>query len=71
MIKKIKLASVADIKEFNRAACGYGGEVGVHSESSVVDAKSLLGLMTLDFSKPMVCVTEDEGFYKRIKPFLA
>ncbi len=71
MVKEIKLKTVADVKELNSIATKYPSEVGVHSESTIVDAKSLLGLMTLDFSKPMVCVTEDEHFFSKIKPFLA
>ena len=71
MVKEIKLNGVADIKELNRIATSYPSDVGIHSETTIVDAKSLLGLMTLDFSKPVLCVTEDEYFYKRIKNFLA
>ncbi|MEG0751478.1 MAG: HPr family phosphocarrier protein [Oscillospiraceae bacterium] len=70
MVKKIKLNGLTAVKALNRAATEFAGDVGVHSESTIVDAKSLLGLMTLDFSKPMLCVTEDERFYGKIKPFL-
>lgn len=71
MVKQIKLNGVSDIKELNRIATSYPCEVGIHAQDTIVDAKSLLGLMTLDFSKPIMCVTEDEYFYKRIKRFLA
>ncbi|MEG0912709.1 MAG: HPr family phosphocarrier protein [Oscillospiraceae bacterium] len=71
MVKEIKLHGVNDIKALNKIATSYPSEVGIHNEDTIVDAKSLLGLMTLDFSKPILCVTEDEYFYKRIKNFLA
>ena len=70
MVKEIKLNGVEDIKQLNRIATSYPCDVGIHSQDTIVDAKSLLGLMTLDFSKPVLCVTEDAYFYNRIKQFL-
>ncbi len=71
MVKEIKLNGIEDIRQLNRIATSYPSDVGIHSGDAIVDAKSLLGLMTLDFSKPLLCVTEDAYFYKRIKRFLA
>ncbi len=70
MVKEIKLNNMKDIQEFNNIASEFGADVAVHEGQIMVDAKSLLGLLTLDISKPVDCVTEDEHFYKRVKKFL-
>ena len=42
-------------------------EIGVHTdENQIADAKSILGLMALDYSKPVRVVTEDEKFLQKL-----
>ncbi len=69
MVKQLKINGIGDIKKLNEMATSFGGDVGVHTETVIVDAKSLLALLALDYSKKVVCVTEDgdEAFYNRIK----
>ncbi len=71
MIKEIRLRGVQDVKELNRIATRFPEEVGIHTEDAIVDAKSLLGLLSLNYKKPVYCVTEDNRFYKNIRQFLA
>ena len=51
--RKIRLNAVTDVKEFVRAAekCEY--DVDVFYNRVVVDAKSILGVMSLDLTKPL------------------
>ena len=71
MIREIKLCNLEDVKDFNRIATEYPQEVGIHTASAIVDAKSLLGLLGIDRKNPVYCVTEDEKFYNKIRRFLA
>ena len=43
-------------------------DVGFHSEDGkiIVDAKSFIGLFGLDFAEPVLVVSEDEDFHKKI-----
>ncbi len=70
MVKNIRLKNMEDICKLHDEAAKYYGDVGVHSDSTIVDAKSLLGLMSLDLSKPLVCVSEDKAFYRHINSLL-
>ena len=42
--------------------------VGLHNEDStiIVDAKSFVGLFALDFRRPVLVVSEDMNFHRRI-----
>ena len=71
MIKELKLRGVQDVKELNKIATSFADEVGIHTEDAIVDAKSLLGLLSLNYKKPVYCVTESNRFYKSIRQFLA
>ena len=71
MIREIKFHNLEDVKDFNRIATEYPQEVGIHTANAIVDAKSLLGLLSVDRKNPVYCVAEDEAFYKNIRRFLA
>ena len=49
----VKLALVDEVKKLNKIATNSEADVRVHSNSYVVDAKSLLGIFSLDLSKPV------------------
>ena len=50
-----------------RLATSCDSDVGVHTEDNqIVDAKSILGLMVVDYDKPIKIVTEDEKFLKKL-----
>lgn len=70
MIKPIKINNSKEIQEFCKIASEFPFDVGVHEGTKIADAKSILGLMTIDYSNPVLCVTEEESFYPRIKKFL-
>lgn len=43
-------------------------DIGVHTtDGKIADAKSILGLMALDYNKPVKVVTEDSHFIKQIE----
>ncbi len=51
--KRIQLRAVSDVKEFVRAAekCEY--DVDVSYNRMVIDAKSIIGVMSMDLTKPL------------------
>lgn len=68
MIKKIRLVSAEDLRRFMNLAWECPEDVGVHTtENQIADAKSVLGLMALDYSKPVMVVTESESFLKTLE----
>lgn len=67
MIKEIWLTTAEDLREFMNLAWECPEDVGVHTQDDkIADAKSVLGLMALDYSKPVKVVTEDAHFMKRL-----
>jgi len=71
--ENIVLSGVDDVKKFVNLVSGYGFKVELVSGKYIVDAKSIMGVFTLDLEKPikMNAYTEDESFKKDIKPFIA
>lgn len=71
MVKRIKLDTANDLKHFMHLAWNCPKDVGVHTDDGkIADAKSILGLMALDYTKPVMVVTEDEKFFKLIEPLI-
>lgn len=67
MIKQVMLHSAEDLREFMFMAMQSVEDIGVHTvDDKIADAKSVLGLMALDYSKPVKVVTEDARFLKQI-----
>lgn len=72
----VSLTSVDQVKQFVDAACRCSCEVDVSSGRYVVNAKSIMGLFSLDLSQPVgVSVRgsreEEEEFRTRVAEFLA
>ncbi|MDR0325538.1 MAG: HPr family phosphocarrier protein [Oscillospiraceae bacterium] len=70
----VQLHSIDDVKRFVNAACGQPFDIDIVSGRYTVDAKSIMGLFSLDLSKPIaveVHGTEEDGraFYELIKDF--
>lgn len=68
----VKLTTIDDVRKFVTAANMQCADIDVGSGRYVVDAKSILGLFSLDLSKPVevtVYGTENdaESFYNAIK----
>lgn len=51
--KKIKLSAMNDVKEFVRAAEQCDFDVDVFYNRVVIDAKSILGVLSLDLSREL------------------
>ena len=47
----ILLQSIEDVKDFNRIVALYEGDVDLVSGRYVIDAKSIMGIFSLDLSK--------------------
>ncbi len=70
----IQLNSIADVKTFVNAACSQPCDIDIVSGRYVIDAKSIMGIFSLDLSKPItveVHGTEHDGenFYEAIRQF--
>jgi len=69
----IMLKSINDVKDFVNIVSKYDFDVDLSSGRYVVDAKSIMGIFSLDLSKPIIVEahTDDlEDFCNDIKPFL-
>lgn len=67
MYRMIKLTEANDLRDFMNLACKCRHDVGVHTDQNqIADAKSILGLMALDYNVPVKVVTEDEAFLKKL-----
>ena len=53
MTKKIQLARIEDVKAFVRFAMTRDYDMELSSGRYVVDAKSIMGIFSLDLSKPI------------------
>ena len=70
-VKDVMLHTAEDLREFMFLAMQSAEEIGVHTvDGKIADAKSILGLMALDYNKPVKVVTEDSRFIKQIAKWL-
>ncbi len=62
MVRQVKISSFREVKGIVSAATKFcDNEIGVHDmKGSIADAKSILGMMSLDYSRPVEIVCEDE-----------
>ncbi len=70
---EIMLSSINDVKAFVNIVNNYNFDVDLVSGRYVVDAKSIMGIFSLDLSKPIkVEVREDdsEKFFEDLTPFI-
>ncbi len=67
MIKEIKISNFNEVKNIMTAATCCNDEIGVHdARGSIADAKSILGLMSLDYTKPVKLVSENEHELEKV-----
>ncbi len=59
----IQLNTVSDAKKFVSIVSNYDFDIDLISDRYVVDAKSIMGIFSLDISKPLTLVaqTDDAG----------
>ena len=70
----IKLSLVENVNNFVNIVTRYPFEMDLRVGRHVVDAKSILGIFSLDLSKPItleIYSDECEALLEDIKPFLA
>ena len=61
MVKQVKVSNFTEVKEIVSAAAKCYNDVGAHDmKGSIADAKSILGMMSLDYSHPVKIVCENE-----------
>ncbi|MEG0769960.1 MAG: hypothetical protein RSG59_08545 [Ruthenibacterium sp.] len=61
MIKQVKISNFTEVKNILNAATSCMDDIGVHdTKGSIADAKSILGLMSLDYTRPVMLVSENE-----------
>ena len=67
MVKQVKVSNFDDVKTIMNAATHCVDDIGVHdARGSIADAKSILGLMSLDYTKPFMLVSENERELERV-----
>lgn len=71
---EINLKMAENVKEFVSIVSKYDYEIDLRSGRFIVDAKSILGIFSLDLSKPVIveihCSSCDD-LLKELKPFIA
>ena len=60
MVKQVKVSNFTEVKGIVSAAAKCYNDVGVHDMKGIADAKSILGMMSLDYSHPVKIVCENE-----------
>jgi phosphocarrier protein HPr len=69
----IMLNTINDVKNFVNLVSKYDFEVDLTSGRYVIDAKSIMGIFSLDLSKPIKLdarCESDSNFVEQIKPFM-
>ena len=71
--KKIRLKAVDEVCEFVRAAAKCDFDIDIFYNRTVVDAKSILGVMSMDLTKDLTVKygTQDGAFEKVLNKFSA
>lgn len=62
----VMLNSMDKIKNFVDVVSSYESDVDLSSGKFVVDAKSILGILSLNLSKPLKVVVQDSSFEEKI-----
>ena len=71
---EIALSSISDVKNFVNTVADYDFEVDLLSGRYAVDAKSIIGIFSLDLTQPVRVrvLTDDYGdFFEKIQCFAA
>lgn len=77
--KTVNISTVNDVKEFVEVACQHSCNATLISGRFAIDAKSIMGVFSLDVSKPLTLELEPnksngdddrESFIKAIAPYI-
>lgn len=67
MVKEVKIKSLAQVEQIVNLASMNSDDIGVHDRSgAIADAKSILGLMSLNYSEPVLLVSENERLLNKV-----
>ncbi|MCL2223800.1 MAG: HPr family phosphocarrier protein [Defluviitaleaceae bacterium] len=66
----VVLDTVDKVKGFVNTVAPLEGDIDLGSDRYVVDAKSIMGIFSLDLSKPLQLTIHDEATASRIVPLL-
>lgn len=68
---KVLLKNTKDVEEFVKAASQCAGDINMKSGSIYLDAKSLLGVMSMGMKREMqvICNNSDKQFFKSVRKF--
>ena len=67
MIQSVKIKNIKDLQALSDRASRSIADIGVHDEfGAIADAKSIMGLLHLDYSKPVRVVCESENELRRV-----
>ena len=69
----LKLNGMDDVKKFIDITSRYEGNIFLPNNGDEVDAKSILGIFSINLSKPveLVCEKDDAELLKALTPFIA
>lgn len=71
---EINLKMAENVKEFVSIVSSYDYEIDLRSGRFIVDAKSILGIFSLDLSKPVIVEIHSnscDDLLKELKPYIA
>lgn len=69
MVTKKRIYNITELQKLQALATKSKEDVALQSEDGTVtvDAKSFIGLFALDFTKPVLVITEDAAYHKAIE----
>lgn len=69
--RQIKFQAADDVREFVNAASKCDFDIDIFYNRIIIDAKSILGILSMDLTKVMTvkCYGEDKDFNKTIAKF--
>ena len=72
-IVSISLSSVESVKNFVNIVSKYKFPITLHSDNYIINGKSIMGIFSLDLSKPLTLKVEEEvpqNFINEINQFI-
>ena len=72
---EIQLSAIKDVQDFTRALTAYPAEADLESGRYLVDAKSIMGIFSLDLSKPITLTlhggdADNAAILEKLKAFV-
>ncbi len=67
---KIKLSAITAVQRFVKVVTDFDGDVDLRAGSDIVDAKSILGIFSLDLSSPVYVIVDNDDDANELFPKL-